>query len=304
VRSALTNLSADMAHSGGEELTGGTYDVDDPLQGGAGSGGDSTIALNNSGGGITTLDATVNLIGATSTMTANGIALSSSLLDIASAGALSLLYGSNSDSAQVFNDSANPLEVAGTVNLNGGVLDAQSLTIDNGGILTGQGAFSSGTAEAAEVSGAIINNGSLVAAGALSGLLDPTFVVEGAISGTGAISIAGDSTLELSGSVGAGQTITFANSQTTGDETLQIDATAVGSGQSFQSLIAGFGTSDIIDLANLGGATGYTFADDVLTLNLSGGGSASLALQGLNSDTAFDLSSFGANGTQIAVHHA
>ena len=298
LNNVLANISDDANNAGGSVLTGGTYDVIDPVAGGAGSGGSSVIAI--SGGSdlpVTTLAATVNLVGATSELTSDGEALSSSLLEVAVGGALNLAYGVNSGSQPVFDDSNNPLEIAGSVALDGASLIAQSLTIDSGGALTGAGV----AAGDAEVSGPIVNNGSIVDAGNLSGTLEPAFVINGPVSGTGAISIGGDSAVEFTGVVASGQGITFDNSETTGLEILQFDATTIGSAGAVQASIADFKMGDAIDLTNLADATGYTFEGGVLMVSFADGASASFTMQGLGADTVFNLESLGANGTRITV---
>ncbi len=277
---SLTNIAADPINPGGSVLTGGTYDLIDPTSGGA-----STIAITGGvAAPITTLDAEVDLAGATSTLTSDGASLASSLLDVGASGALNLYYGDNSQSQQVFDDSANPLTIDGYVSLDAAELESETLTIDASGALYALGDFEGAAGEtpvSAELSAAngVVNDGQIIDYGLLSSNgLDARFVVDDAISGAGAISITGDSILELAGAVSSGQKITFANSQTTGSETLQIDTADVNvAGGAFQSTISGMeagdpgaGTGDFIDLSSIayesGGQVSLNASDDVLTV--------------------------------------
>ncbi len=86
------NLTADPGHPGGSVLTGGSYDVVD-----AAAGGTSHIAFAGAGAlPITTLDARVNLTGASSTFLSGGATLQSSLRHIAAGGDLELFSSPNS----------------------------------------------------------------------------------------------------------------------------------------------------------------------------------------------------------------
>ena len=289
---SLDNIAPDPNVSGGSVLTGGTYDVVDPSGAGA-----STIAISGANP-ITTLDASVDLAGATSNLTSNGVSLASSLRTIGAGGALNLYYGFDSNTQQAFN-AANGLEIDGYLSLNGATLSAPSITIA-GGTIYGVGEYDSGAAENAEVTGPIVNDGTITSAGVAEAAGQPTFVINGAVSGYGQMNIDGDSVLELKGASGSGQTINFNNDEISALAQLRIDTTSIGSSGAFQSQIAGFQAGDAIDLANLTGETGYSYNAGVLTVEF-GATSVALDVSGLPSSTSFGFSGDGANGTLITL---
>jgi hypothetical protein len=249
---------------------------------------------------ITTINATVDLTGATSTLTSNGVALTSSLAVVGTSGVLNLGYGFNSGTQQVFDDVATSLTDSGAINLVGAQLQAATLYI-YGGALTGTGEYNGSTAENAEVTGPIVNNNLIVSQGSLSGTNAPRFIINGAVSGTGAIDIHGTDVLQMTGASGSGQTITFENDEISALQKLQIDSTSIGSAGAFQSAISGFASGDAIDLENLKGETSYTFTAGVLKVNFTGGASASLTLNGVSSSAGFNFTALGTTGTEITL---
>jgi hypothetical protein len=215
----FANLTADALHPGGDVLTGGTYDVVDPVGGGA-----SQIVFYNPGVlPITTLDADVILSGASSSLStvfdqfSPRVSLQTSLVDIGTAGALNLFYGFNSGTAANFSD-PNAIEVAGALNLNGASFTAAQITLDATGTVTGSGIL---TARG----GSIVDNG-VITADPAYGPLATSLDVVGNVTGSGTFDIAPGATLELSGS--SDVPVFFSGSLTGPGGTLKLDVPSTG----------------------------------------------------------------------------
>ena len=305
--SALTNLSTDANHTGGSVLTGGTYEV---LDAAAGAG---QIAISGAGAaGITTLAATVKLLGQSASLTSAAVSLSTSLVEIGAGGSLNLYYGSSTGTQQSFSDAnAMTVDSTGDIILYGGELSGGLLTINSGGTLLSEGEFS-GTLADAMVRNSIANSGHILVEGTEPAAVAPLSLFMGPIANasSGAIYIEQDATAEFSGGV-TGGTVTFQNTQSlsgthvAGRETLKIDSaivnpTAVTAGV-FSSTIAGFKVGDTIDLANFASESSYSWNGKSLVVNFTGGAQATLALSGLGAQTGFAFASDGATGTLITT---
>jgi hypothetical protein len=142
---------------------------------------------------------------------------------------------------------ANIIVNPGNIAMDGGSIDPpDGITNEAGGSISGFGTIDSD----------IVNNGSLDAAGG-------TLLVSGAITGTGQMAIAADSGLELGGSVGPGQTLSF----TGPDAILTLDLPS-----SFAAAIT-IGAGDQINLTGIV-ASGVTYNGTTLTVTPTGGGPA------------------------------
>ena len=148
--------------------------------------------------------------------------------------------------------------------------------------------------------GSFINDGTIIDDGDDANPPQPDVVI-GNLSGTGAVDIEDSSTLEITGSSGIDQAITFENGPTSTGETLQIDATSISASGDFASSIAGLQLGDVINLTNLADETNYSFDGTTLTVSFAGGETASLVLSGLNAQTLFSFSPFGTTGTSITI---
>ena len=148
--------------------------------------------------------------------------------------------------------------------------------------------------------GSFINDGTIIDDGDDANPPQPDVVI-GNLSGTGAVDIENSSTLEITGSSGIDQAITFENGPTSTGETLQIDATSISASGDFASSIAGLQLGDVINLTNLADETNYSFDGTTLTVSFAGGETASLVLSGLNAQTLFSFSPFGTTGTSITI---
>ena len=310
---ALTNISADANHIGGSVLTGGVYNVVDQNTYGEGPGAASTIAISGDGANkITTLAATVDLAGQPSQLTANGVSLANSLLEVADDGDLNLYYGYNSGYSQNFADpNAVTIDEGGQVFVAGADFSSAGLTIVNGGYLLTSGEFDDGYSIYATVEGPIVNNGLIVADGVEVGATQPTSYFGGPITGSGAISLDQDALAEFGGGVGYDQTIYFGNDQVlsdtlvAGEQTIRIDSTTIdpdGSGpDDFAATIANFTLGDAIDLANFDDVSDYSYSDGTLTVYFDSDQTATLNFSGVDDDTVFRFSPDGDGGTLITT---
>ena len=130
------------------------------------------------------LDATVNLAGQPSQLTANGVSLANSLLEVGDVGVLNLSFGSNSGYTQEFNDpNAMTIDAGGQVNVNGAAFTTAGLTIAADGALHVDGVFNGADAETASVGGPITNNGVIFVAGLEATSFQPQSLFTGAIGG-------------------------------------------------------------------------------------------------------------------------
>ena len=248
----FTNLS-------GNTLTGGNYNVD--------AGGDIEIDGNYL---ITTLAANVTLVGTNSnfyTVTSNAVetTIDSSLRTIAAKGDLSLLGGRSWTLG-----SSDAVSNYGTLTLGGGTLTATAsgatLTNAAGSNLVGFGTVTAST---------FLNAGTIEAT-------DETLELNAAVTGTGSEMI-GAATLEIGavGSVGSGQTVSFAAS---GGELELLNPNAF---------------SAAIDNFNLGGFTGDTIVTNwsFVSVALNGTSSANVTLGEDGATTTLDLVGNFQNGT-------
>jgi hypothetical protein len=305
ISGGILDLSlATLANLSGTTLTGGSYEVD------AGS----VIELTDNSA-IATESASITLSGvgseiqALDTSSGTQTTLDSQLSAIGVGGALSLLDGRN------FSAVANGGSFTdnGVLNMAGVDFTATTLTISAGATLTGSG----------NVTGAVVNQGSIVASGGVLGFLG-TLTNSGTIDVTaGALSLVGTAT--NNGTIEAASGIVASMYGVDGTGTLEIGATGTlslmngalagqvvdflaGTGAldlnhplSFFGQIAGFGAGDIIDLTKPSGLseTGYNYADGVLTVMDGSATVASLNFVGNYNTTDFALNADGHGGTVI-----
>jgi T5SS/PEP-CTERM-associated repeat protein len=171
----------------------------------------------------------------------------------------SLQVGDNGSGSLMIGDGGLVSAVAvhvgahGTVAMNGGVLDPPgSILIDNGGSVGGMGS----------IDGDVSNNGVLYSAG---GALQ----ISGAVTGTGQLTVEAAAGLELGGTVGTGETVSFDGS----GATLTLDDPL-----DFTAAITGIEADDVIDLTNII-ASSVTYDGTHLTVTQTDGGpTVSLAL--------------------------
>ncbi len=185
-----------------------------------------------------------------------------------------LFLGAASDSIYV--DTASVLEVGGS-----GQGHAGRLTVDSGGLLSGQGD--------ANAFGAVANNGTISAQGG-------TLAV-GTLSGSGSLVIGTGATLALDGACGAGQSVSFAGANATLALQAEFDAPA--------GVLSGFAAGDALDVQDslisgssfqAAGAQGGT-----LTLFYGTQVAATLLLSGNYANDVFLTAGDGAGGTLITV---
>jgi hypothetical protein len=228
------------------------------------------------GGVVTTDGASIMLDGGGAidsfdTASSSYVSLQSTLNLISAAGSLSL--------ADQTYDGQTPLTVAGVLSLSSAILDATQLTIDPGGMVSGNGTIDS----------SIANSGAIFAGLPIApnsenepgGELD----IQGAVTGDGTIEIIPEqlvgypdsyetSTLELGGS--DSDNVSFAD----GTGALQLDAPSAFSGTitlggpGDQIILAGISYASVTGYAYVGSATGGTLTIDAggaaYTLNFAG----------------------------------
>jgi fibronectin-binding autotransporter adhesin len=162
--------------------------------------------------------------------------------------------------------------VIGTLTDAGGsITNAGSLTVAAGGIVSGTGA----------VSGSIVDQGIVEATGG-------TFTITGGLSGIGVAEIGSGSTLIENAGVTT-STLSFLS----GTGTLELSQPA-----SFASIIAGFDTTDTIDLLNTV-VTGDSFVNNTLTLTGASGTIGTFLFTGNYTGDTFSFGSDGHGGTNI-----
>jgi hypothetical protein len=139
----------------------------------------------------------------------------------------------------------------------------------------------------------LASGGTLIDSG--TGIVANTLDITGAVTGSGTLIVASAATLEIGGTIAAGQTIDFTGS----NDVVQFGATAGLSG-----ILSGVGATDTIDLVSLSSAGATTTLENANTLLVnSGGTSVALALGtgGFYTHDVFTPSSDGASGTDIIV---
>ena len=218
--------TADLSIGGLLKVEGGQLSVDDGGVVSAFAG--AYVGYDESNGETTvTSTAALTLSGAGSTLDDTG--------NLYLGGALYVIHGSQAtfagsvnifDQSSITVDPTAEMEVGGSDNLSTG-----SIEVDPTYSMSGSG----------EVTASIANNGQIIAANS-----DETLTLDGAVTGTGIETIDNNATLELEGSVGKGQTISFADA--TG--TLILDDP-----NEFSGTIEGIQVGDSIVLANTGAAT-------------------------------------------------
>ncbi len=185
-----------------------------------------------------------------------------------------LFLGAAADSIYV--DTASVLEVGGV-----GQGRAGQLTIDAGGMLSGQGS--------ANAFGAVANNGTISAQGG-------TLAV-GTLSGTGSLVIGAGATLALDGACAAGQAVSFAGANATLALQAEFDAPA--------GVLSGFAAGDAIDVEGslISGASFQAAGPQGGTLTLFYGTqvATTLRLSGSYAGDVFLTTGDGAGGTLITV---
>jgi hypothetical protein len=181
------------------------------------------------------------------------------------------------DGGTLFIDSGQTLTLSGAVSLSSGaVTGAGTLAITNSLTATG-----SGQTVAATVS----NRGTIdIETGTVLAL-------DGGMTGTGHVTIEAGATLDVGGSLGSGQTITFAGTAAT----LKLDTPA-----SFGTALKGFGVGDSIDLAGVT-LTGGTISGKTLTLREGTTSYTYVAATTLAADRA-QLLSDGAGGALVTLY--
>lgn len=122
------------------------------------------------------------------------------------------------------------ITAGGVLQLEGGILDTDPITVDSGGNITGYGT----------ITGAMANSGTITASG---GVLDIT----GDVTGSGTLVIDGGASLLLEGDVAATESIVFDG----GSASL-----LVGSGADIQATVSGLAAGDAIDLEELAYVSG------------------------------------------------
>ncbi len=186
----------------------------------------------------------------------------------------SLFLGAAADAIYV--DPASVLEVGGT-----GQGQAGRLTVDAGGLLSGQGN--------ADAYGSVANAGTIAAQGGTLAL--------GALSGTGTLLIGAGATLRLQGLCGAGQSVDFAGANATLALQAEADAPA--------GTIAGLAAGDAIDvLGSLISSATYQAQGTqggVLTLFYGNQAAATLHLSGSYAGDVFLTAGDGADGTLVTL---
>ncbi len=216
---------------------------------------DIATALTSTGGGsISALQGTITLSGA---VTNQGT------MFVSAASGSSQFDGGTIDITGSLTNSGNIyVPDYGTISATGGVSNSGSLSISGGVLILGGGVTNSGVisvqAGSLATTGPVTNDATLLLAGgavSLAGSLindgqitdtNGTLAIGGAVSGTGIITIAG--TASIAGSVAAGQTIIFANTDSTLD---------LGNLAGFAGGIANFSGHDVIDVNGVVTSTSY-----------------------------------------------
>lgn len=239
-------------------LSGGRY-----MSLSTGDGATVTVA----GPAVTTLAARIVLSGAGSEFEAGTTTLEASLATIAAGGSLELLAGKNSTDGNALTD-------AGSLQLGGGDFASPDFAIAAGGSLTGFGTVSG--------LGSIVNDGVIQAKGGALYLGD-------SLTGTGVTRLYGNSTLELGGAEGAGQTVQF---NPGANLVLKLDDPAA-----FSGTLANLASSTTIDLVDTL-ATSAQISGNTLKIGLSGGGELDYHLSN-PAQLRIVVSGDGAGGTNI-----
>ncbi len=299
----FANLSLDLAHVGGGSLSGGIYDLVDPV----GSGTSQIAFTGTSALPITSLNADIVLSGATSILSSGGTALQSSLVYIGSTGALNLYYGFNSGSAANFVDPKS-VEDAGSIGLNGANFTAAGIVIDFGASISGSGVLTSSSGSTIQ---SLTNNGSIVATTPY-GPISQALEVSASLAGTGTLEISGNGTLVIDASVqngagqsvvsvSAGQTIQFDNNADPGKgETLKIAGAEVDT-TIFGAKLIGFGSADTIDLTGIAATSATIDSANILHIYNGAAQVASLQLAPSNAGQGFVVRADGASGSNITT---
>ncbi len=254
-------------------LTLGGASAGGVLQLGRGTALQAASAAIASGSMVAGPGSTVAVSGTMSLGTGGGAAA----LDATGGGAacvLAMLMTSAADSIYV--DPTSILEVGSASGVASAADAAGCLTIDAGGLLSGQGS--------ADAFGKVVNNGTLAAAGGTLSV--------GALSGTGTLQIGAGATLALNGTCGAGQSVAFAGNTAT----LALNEEAFAPA----GTISGFSAGDAIDVR---GSTisAASYAGGVLTLSYAGQVAAQVQLAGSYAGCVFLTTSDGAGGTLVTV---
>ena len=214
--------------------------------------------------------------------TANG-PVSADTLDVSNGGSVQI---GESFTGQIQVDSSSAAEIGSS-----DIATAGQIVVDAGASVSGS------LASSVAGSGALINNGTIadfseLSFGAIvnSGTIAATspYAAElvGSVTGTGEITIANGAALQVSGQVGAGNTITFAG----GDGSLLISG-------SLNAPIAGFDATDAIDFSDYNYVTSASYANGTLTLYEGATSVATLQLAGAYTGAAFTV-------TQVASQTA
>jgi hypothetical protein len=183
------------------------------------------------------------------------------------------------DGGTLFIDSGQTLTLSGTVALSSGaVTGAGTLAITQSLDATGPGET---------ITAAVSNSGTIdVATGTVLKL-------EGGLTGIGTVTIEAGGTLDVGGSLGSGQTITFAGAAAT----LKLDTPA-----SLTTALKGFGVGDSIDLAGVT-LTNADIGGKTLTLSAGTAVYTDVAATTLSADRAQVLSD-GTGGSVVTLYAA
>ncbi len=186
------------------------------------------------------------------------------------------------------------------------IQDAKGVTVSLLGSVLGKfsnaGTFTANGPGTVKIDNSVLNSGLMTAASGRMTFLAPTrndgtiragahthVAFNGQLAGTGTLDIGASAAINLTKGASAGQTANFLSTTGTLD---------LGHPLNFLGHIAGFGSSDVIDLLKTA-ANGFTFAGNTLTLTESGTTVASLNLTGSYTSSSFTLASDNHGGTLI-----
>jgi hypothetical protein len=159
---------------------------------------------------------------------------------------------------------------------------ASAIDIAQGGAIAGAGTLSGlGGGNRTVTLASIDNEGSILASGG-------NLLVYGDIHGTGTLLIDANSQMTLQAAVGSGQMLAFGHNSTA----------VLNDARAFAGTITGFGSDDLIELANTQ-ATGASWANGVLTISTAFG-PLLLNLAGNYTSNFFTVRSDGLGGTFVA----
>ncbi len=184
---------------------------------------------------------------------------------------------------------AGPLVTGGTNEL---ILGAQTVINHTAGTtqLGGWTDTLNGTINASGAGGLLtIDPSTLIANGSINVSGGDRVLITSAVTGTGSITLASGGIAEFSGSSASTESAVFTD---TSNATLRLD---LGAASSFKSVIQGFNSGNVIDLAGIT-ATSATWANGVLTINGSGWGMTgpiTLAMAGNYAGATFHIAGDG-----------